>query len=198
MSVVNQTQLCEILGKTAKTLNAWVDAGMPVLRRGGHGSPNEYETADVIAWMIQREIGKLAVHDDGQVYNFEAEKARLTHEQAEKVAMENMVRRGQLLEADRVAALWATIITNAKQRFLAIPSKVAPLVLGAKTAPEIQERIEAQINEVLSELSSADAAPAADSGEGMETATEADGQPVGGPEAEAQPRKQRRARAVGN
>lgn len=198
MTVVNQTELCKILGKAANTLNAWIDAGLPVLHRGGHGSPNQYDTEQVIAWMIQREIGKLAVHDDGQVYNFEAEKARLTHEQAEKVAMENMVRRGQLLEAPAVASLWATIITSAKQRFLAIPSRVAPLVLGAKTLPEVQERIEALIIEVLSDLSSADAAAIAGGGESMEAASQADGEPVGGLEAQALPGKQRRARPVGD
>lgn len=198
MSIVNQTELCEILGKTAKTLNSWIDAGLPVLRRGGHGSPNQYDTEAVIGWMIQREIGKLSVHDDGEVYNFEAEKARLTHEQAEKVAMENMVRRGQLVDTEKVAGWWASIITNAKQRLLAIPTKAAPLVLGLKTLPEVRDQLETTINEVLLELSTTDPVAGGSGDEGVEAAAQADSEPVGGPEKEAVPRKRRGARAVGN
>lgn len=198
MSIVNQTELCEILGKTAKTLNAWIDAGLPVLHRGGHGSPNQYDTEQVIGWMIQREIGKLSVHDDGTVYNFEAEKARLTHEQAEKVAMENMVRRGHLVDTEKVAGWWASIITNAKQRLLAIPTKAAPLVLGLKTLPEVRDQLETTINEVLLELSTTDPVAGGSGDEGMEAATEADGEPVGGPQAEVKPGGKRRAGAVGH
>jgi phage terminase Nu1 subunit (DNA packaging protein) len=198
MSIVNQTELCEILGKTAKTLNAWIDAGLPVLHRGGHGSPNQYDTEAIIGWMIQREIGKLCPHEDGEVYNFEAEKARLTHEQAEKVAMENMVRRGQLVDTEKVAGWWASIITNAKQRLLAIPTKAAPLVLGLKTLPEVRDQLETTINEVLLELSTTDPVAGGGGDEGVEAAAQADGEPVGGPEAEAEPRKRRGARAMGN
>jgi phage terminase Nu1 subunit (DNA packaging protein) len=198
MSIVNQTELCEILGRTAKTLNAWIDAGMPVLHRGGHGSPNQYDTEQVIAWMIQREIGKLSVHDDGTVYNFEAEKARLTHEQAEKVAMENAVRRGELVDTGRVAGWWASIITNAKQRLLAIPTKAAPLVLGRASLPEVRDQLESLINEVLLELSTTDPLACGSGDEGVETAAQADSEPVGGPETEAQPRGKRRARAMGD
>lgn len=198
MSIVNQTELCEILGKTAKTLNAWIEQGMPVLHRGGHGSPNQYDTEQVIGWMIQREIGKLSVHDDGTVYNFEAEKARLTHEQAEKVAMENSVRRGQLVDTEKVAGWWASIITNAKQRLLAIPTKAAPLVLGLKTLPEVRDQLETTINEVLLELSTTDPVAGGSGDEGVETSAQADGEPVGRPEAEAVPRKRGSTRAVGN
>lgn len=198
MSIVNQTELCEILGKTAKTLNAWIDAGLPVLHRGGHGSPNQYDTEQVIGWMIQREIGKLSVHDDGTVYNFEAEKARLTHEQAEKVAMENSVRRGELVDTGLVAGWWASIITNAKQRILAIPTKAAPLVLGRSSMPEVRDQLETLINEVLLELSTTDPLASSSGDEGVEAATKADSESVGGPEAEAKPRGKRSAGAVGN
>lgn len=198
MSIVNQTELCEILGKTAKTLNAWIDAGLPVLHRGGHGSPNQYDTEQVIGWMIQREIGKLSVHDDGTVYNFEAEKARLTHEQAEKVAMENSVRRGELVDTGLVAGWWASIITNAKQRLLAIPTKAAPLVLGRSSMPEVRDQLETLINEVLLELSTTDPLASSSGDEGVEAAAKADSESVGGPEAEAKPRSKRRAGAVGN
>lgn len=182
--IVSQTELCEIIGVTAKTVNSWIDKGFPVLERAGHGTKSSYDTEQCIGWLIQREIGRLAVLVDGTVYNFEAEKARLTHEQAEKVAMENMVRRGELVDTEKVAGWWASIITNAKQRLLAIPTKAAPLVLGLKTLPEVRDQLETTINEVLLELSTTDPVAGGGGDEGMAAAAEADGEPVGGPQAQ--------------
>lgn len=194
--IVNQAELCAILGVVPMTISRLQERGFPCLKKGEGRGESEYDTEACITWLIQNEIRKLTQTEDGKFLDYEAERARLTAEQADKVAMENELRRGRLVDSDLVSMWWAKIITNAKTRLLAIPTKAAPLVLGVKTMPQARDVIERQVLEVLSELSSVNPIPDIESDAGMEAAAETDGEPVGGPPPEAQPRKQRRARAV--
>lgn len=191
---VNKARLAEIIGYTERTITTWLDEGLPRVSIGSRGQSDEYDTADVIRWMIARETG--VKDQDGKTIVYEAERARLTREQADKVAMDNEIRRGKLVDVDQVSLWWGSIISNAKTRLLAIPTKSAPLVLGAKTLPQARDVLERMITEVLSELSSANPIPDTQGDAGVEAAAEADGEPVGGPAPEAKPRKQRRARTV--
>lgn len=194
--IVNRAELADVLGRTEATLAAWLEEGMPRLSGGVRGKSSEYDTADVIRWLVARESGANAIGDDGQVINFDAERARLTKEQADKVAMANDLARGRLVDAERVAGLWANTLTNCKTRLLSIPTKAAPLVLGCKTMPQARDVIERFVVEALNDLVSAD--PTVDRGgaEGADAAAEIDGEPVGGPSPKVKSRKQRRTRAV--
>lgn len=194
--IVNRSTLADILGRTEATLATWLDEGMPRISGGVKGKSSEYDTAEVIRWLVARESGGNAVGDDGQVINFEAERARLTKEQADKAAMANDLARGRLVDADRVAGLWANTLTNCKTRLLSIPTKAAPLVLGCKTMPQARDIIERFVVEALNDLVSADPTTDRSGAEGVDAAAEADGEPVGGPAPKVKPRKQRRARTV--
>lgn len=51
---VNKRELSEILGVSERSLTDWQATGMPMLINAGRGASNEYDTAQVIDWMIQR------------------------------------------------------------------------------------------------------------------------------------------------
>lgn len=178
------------------TLAEWAKHGLPVTRAERNGLPNTYDTVAVIRWMIARETG--SKDEDGNVIVFEAERARLTKEQADKVAMDNAVKRGDLMSVTEVAKHWAGLVVNAKTRLLSIPTKAAPLVIGARSLPVAREIIERFVVEALNELVSADFHPDGGGAPGVEAAAEVDGQPVGGPAPKVKPRGKRRARAVGD
>ncbi len=56
--IVNKQQLAIILGKSERTLTAWQkELGFPIKVDASRGSSNQYDTADVIEWMIQRAVG---------------------------------------------------------------------------------------------------------------------------------------------
>ncbi len=60
---------------------------------------------------------------------------------------------GKLLDAEQTAEWWTRIITNAKTKLLAIPTKAAPLVIGCKTPAQAKDVLERHIYEALTELS---------------------------------------------
>jgi phage terminase Nu1 subunit (DNA packaging protein) len=193
---VTRDGLADVVGVTGKTITRWLDEGLPRRVSGAPGHPDEYDTGEVIRWMIARETG--AKDEDGNVINFDAERARLTKEQADKTAMQNEVMRGNLLDGRAVAEHWGTVIVNAKTRLLSIPTKAAPMLLGAKTMPQAREIVERFIIEVLNDLASADCHPGASGIAGVDAATEVDGEPVGGQASSPKPRVKRRAGPVDN
>lgn len=196
---VNRAGLADVLGRSENTITNWLSEGMPRVSAGVvRGKSDEYDTAEVIRWLVARESGSNAIGEDGEVISFEAERARLTKEQADKVAMDNAVKRGDLMSVTEVAKHWAGLVVNAKTRLLSIPTKAAPLVIGARSLPVAREIIERFVVEALNELVSADFHPDGGGAPGVEAAAEVDGQPVGGPAPKVKPRGKRRARAVGD
>lgn len=196
---VNRAGLADAHGVSENTITNWLADGLPrVSASKVRGQSDEYDVAETIRWRVARESGGNAVGDDGNVINFDAERARLTKEQADKVAMQNDVLRGNLLDGRAVAEHWGTVIVNAKTRLLSIPTKAAPLLLGAKTMPQAREIVERFIIEVLHDLAGADCHPGASGIAGVDAATEVDGEPVGGQASSPKPRGKRRAGPVDN
>lgn len=51
---VTKADLAEIVGRDERTLSRWQREGMPVVSVGlGRGNENEYDTEDVIGWLVQ-------------------------------------------------------------------------------------------------------------------------------------------------
>lgn len=61
-------------------------------------------------------------------------------------------RRGELVEVSRCAAIWARAAAAIRARLLALPTKMAPMVVG-KPVRETSEVLRRQVHEVLTELS---------------------------------------------
>lgn len=76
--IVNQRQLSEITGVSTVTLTEWQKAGMPMVEREQNGLANEYETVQVIRWMVQRELSKVQA---------ESQRDRLTRLQADDMEL---------------------------------------------------------------------------------------------------------------
>ena len=61
MSVVNKRGLADVLGLTERTLTEWQDEGLPIQARGERGQEHAYDTAEVIAWWIEREMRRARI-----------------------------------------------------------------------------------------------------------------------------------------
>lgn len=151
---VNKTELAKILGVTQKTLTEWQaeDPPMPMTKGKSTRAGNTYDTAKVIAWMIERQIGKRLGSDGHDKLDAAYEKARKDKEAADKLALENRVRRGELLEAAEVLARYGQLVHAARTKLRSIGSKLAKRVEGLP-ALKIRAEIDREIDEALTELS---------------------------------------------
>ncbi len=83
--------------------------------------------------------------------DYEAHRARLTKAKADIAELDAELKKGTAHDAESVAAVWADMIGNAKQKLLEIPASIAK-VLEGMTVQERQEAIRKAIHKALSEL----------------------------------------------
>lgn len=148
-------------------------------------------------WLRDRWRRDLGVAPDGEVYDYEVERARLTKAQADKTELEAAELAGALVRVEDVETEWGRMLGAVRARLLSLPSKAAPRVRVAVNDEEAAALIEAEVTEALQELSSDGIPPTtrerrqrsqADGG-GADAAAAADGERVGGPLPAPQRRK---------
>lgn len=81
-----------------------------------------------------------------------AERIRLARGQADAQEMKNAAARRELLPRDEVHTAVGGAFARVRAKLLALPTKLAPVVLGMKTAAEVKQRLETGIHEALREL----------------------------------------------
>lgn len=81
------------------------------------------------------------------------ERARKDKEMADKTALENAVRRAELVEAATVRKKWQEVVLLIRSKMMRIPFAAAPLVVGQTDFFKVQKILDDQIRDVLTELS---------------------------------------------
>jgi phage terminase Nu1 subunit (DNA packaging protein) len=104
----------------------------------------------VIDWILARNNT-----GNGKLDPIEA-RARKDDEMAKRYAMDNEVRRGELLEVEDVRATWEDHIASAKAALRGIPAKVAPQVAAEADPNAVNEILLDTIDEALEELAGED------------------------------------------
>jgi len=118
------------------------------------------------------------------------ERARKDKEMADKYALENRVRRGELLESQTVEREYGQFVISARARLIQLPDAIGqfcPPAVAASIVAETRKRV----HEALSDLARSPV-------QAMDAAADVDGERMGGPGAEAIKRKQRRAGPMAN
>jgi len=88
----------------------------------------------------------------GDKENLLEERTRLTRIQADRKELELRIAQGELIDTAEAMRRWGAVVQSIRSKLLAMPSKLGPLVFGAKTLSEINEVSEKFVHEVLSEL----------------------------------------------
>ena len=117
------------------------------------GVVNPRESLDVSAAKIQMNQANSVNPGD---LDFNEQRARREKEAADKLELENAVTRGELVLASEVSEAWGEEFSRVKNKLMAAPPKIAPLMVGIKTPAEAQEIIKKVIIEALNELSKPD------------------------------------------
>lgn len=200
MAILTQEQAAEVVGLTARRLRQLADEGNgPAQTAGG-----QYEAREIGRWFRERLMSELGVAEDGKVYDYEAERARLTKAQADKTELEAAELAGHLVRVEDVETEWSRMLGSVRARLLSLPTKAAPRARVAVNDEEAAALIEAEVVEALQELSTDGIPPTtrerrqrsqAD-GAGADAAAAADGERVGRPVPAPVSRKRGRARSV--
>lgn len=80
------------------------------------------------------------------------ERARLTHHQANIAALDELIKRGDLLSRPDVVAEVTEALANMRAKLLNLPPKVAPIIAGIDDVYEAQAALEVEVLEVIAEL----------------------------------------------
>jgi hypothetical protein len=193
---LTQAQVALVLGITARRLRQMHQEG----EAPPQNAQGQYEEAEFGMW-LQR---KLAPQTGAYVY--EEERARLTHEQADKTALEVAELRADLVRMSVVEAHWSQMGAALRAKLVSIPSKVGALVADPVQRVKFVGQSEALIYDALAEIQQ-DAIPASIRARATRArdgdvpvvapaATEADAEPVGGRPPDAVAGGRKRARKV--
>lgn len=162
--VVNRQELADIFGYSLPTISAWVENGMPVKSHGGRGKQFEFDTEDVLKWLLARERAERKAHTAATLKeggeDITIDKARLRSEIAKaKLSELQLAKEMELVRPiAMVAKVLSNEIANARARLLGIPSKIRPAIQLEVGAPEgtkkLVNEVERLILEALTEIKS--------------------------------------------
>ena len=146
--VVTRKQLAEILGLSVRRISQLTNAG--VLTNVSRGKYDLRQAIQAyIAYRVEAEQKK-AVGNQSLTL---AEVKRLKEMvEVELKKMQLRRKKGELLERDELTKVCQTIVANAKTRFLAMPTKIAPLLVGLKNIKKIKTILEKEVHSILEEL----------------------------------------------
>lgn len=147
--VLNLKELAELLGVTPRRIQQLVDEGVVI--KNGRG---KYEGARSVQNYIHYQLnvfqGKLEREGEVDYLN-----ERALHEKAkrEKAELELAVIKNELHRADDIRDIMSDMLVAFRSKILAMPSKLAPQLVGHTEIAVIMEAITKEAHEALSELS---------------------------------------------
>jgi len=147
---VNVEAIAKALNLTTRRVHQLKAEGLPTVGRG------QYELGPCMAWYIrylQNALEKRGPNVNPDTPDLLAEKTRLAREQGDKLAIENSIKRGELVYVSDVVQTWADHIASARAKLLAMPTKLAPQLVSQSNANVIATRIREEIDAALDELS---------------------------------------------
>ncbi|WP_407156323.1 terminase small subunit [Bradyrhizobium sp. STM 3557] len=182
--IVNRQELSDILGYSLPTISSWTEEGMPVKSQGSRGRQFEYDTADVVKWLLARARGEAkaktaaTLNEGGD--DITIDKARLRNEiaKAKLSELELATKMDLVRPIDMVLKVLSNEIANARARLLGIPSKIRPAIQLELGTPEgtktLVNEVERLILEALNEIKSQADVPAEEEPHAEPTESEED------------------------
>ena len=153
MEIVGIKQLADVFGQSEKTWKDRVAAGMPVLVRAkSRGKPHVFDSQSVLQWLLAQASGI----ENGDL-NPAQERARLDAARRKLCELQAAERERELIPAALVERVWSRITSDARQRFLAMPSTLLPSLLAADGDPaKLVEAVTEQVFQALTDVSEID------------------------------------------
>lgn len=140
-------KLSELVNRDRRTIKK-------VLELAKADSSGGYTIEQYVEAMVEHEITKRLQSSDGEeTINGDYERARKDREQADKLAIENQVRRGELMVVTEVRKGWETIVSLMRARMLSLPSRSAGKVASESKVAVCNDILMQEIRQILEEIS---------------------------------------------
>lgn len=140
-------QVAAALGVSERRVLQLVHLGMP---RSGRG---DYDLPGCCSWYLRFIVESppaVARRDQRQsALDLAAEQARLAAEQADKIALQNEQRRGELMDAASAAQAWAVIVAHLRRQLQPLPGRLAAELAQLTDQAAIKARLTDAIYDVL-------------------------------------------------
>lgn len=147
--IVNTTAVAKMFGMTERRVRQLVEEG--IIERVAHG---RYDIVDTVNRYIKHlKLSSDAVSADDIMESLEYE--RFLHEKAkrEKAEIELSHLKGQMHKASAIESVMNDMLMAFRGKLLGLPTKLAPELVSIIDVGELQELLQAQMFEVLEELS---------------------------------------------
>jgi phage terminase Nu1 subunit (DNA packaging protein) len=150
MATVGVTQVASALNLSAARVQMLVKVGMPRKARG------QYDPVKCMLWYVrylQRALEKKSVPTlEGGYAGEHEERVRVLRAKADLREMELAKERSQLVAIQDVEEAFTDLIVTSKARMMAVPPRVAPLLLGLTSRVMADAIVEKALKEALHEL----------------------------------------------
>jgi phage terminase Nu1 subunit (DNA packaging protein) len=147
------------LGLTYEALRKAVGQGAPVAFKGGRGAQGgtRLRLTELLEWQVERRvrqaIGEAGGLGQGEVHDFEAERARKTKFQADMAEIEARKAAGEIVEVDAVADVIEMELAEVRAGLLNLAGRLAVPLSGITDPADIADRISDEVAAVLQLLS---------------------------------------------
>lgn len=107
-----------------------------------------YELAPAVQGYV-RYLQERSIRSDVSSIDYNAEKARLTKNQADISEVEAARARGEVAEIEYIQRVWASICAESRIRFRNIPARVVSVLVGETNERKIKDVLLSEIDQVL-------------------------------------------------
>lgn len=146
---LTQPQAAALLGVSARRLR----------QRDGEDNPppktaeGQYPCKQFGDWLRADCKRGLGVSEDGTAYDYDAERSRLTHHQANIAALDEEVKRGNLIPVEQVRQYWQGLLASARAKLIGLPVRIASSCSG-RSSTELEDESRRIVYEAMEELAS--------------------------------------------
>lgn len=147
------------LGITYEALRKVIGQGAPVAYKGGRGAKGgtRIRLTELIEWQVDRKvrqaIGEVGGLGQGEVHDFEAERARKTKYQADLAEIDARKAAREIVEIDAVAEVVEMELAEVRAGLLNLAGRLAVPLSGLTDPADIADRISDEVAAVLQLLS---------------------------------------------
>jgi phage terminase Nu1 subunit (DNA packaging protein) len=143
-------QAAAFVGVSYNSMTNYLNSAYPPPRQAN----KKFRSDDLGKWLVDRteRAMRVEITKDPNKLDANHELARKNKELADKTALENQVRRSELVEVDEIRTMWSLILMKVRTRLLSIPTAMAAMIAVETDQALVKEMLDEGVRDALNEL----------------------------------------------